>query len=237
MVYSFRGIPAFLLDMSRYTRASSQKGMRIDISSIYPVLSDRYASAGIAGGHYFFQDLWAAKKIFASRPSRHVDIGSSVEGFIAHLLVFMAQVEVVDVRPLVSNVAGLKFIKDDATLLANFGDNSLESISTLHAAEHFGLGRYGDPVDPDAHVKFMNSLVRVLKPGGRLYFSVPTGRERLEFNAHRILSPNTVVAGLAGLELISFSLVNDNGLFYENASMEEAAQQTFGCGLYEFRKK
>ncbi len=236
ILLSIRGLPLFISDFVRYKFATSNDALPIKFSNLFVVLADRYKSAGQARGHYFFQDLWAAKKIYSRRPARHVDIGSSVEGFVSHLLVFMDRVEVVDIRALESKVAALAFVQDDATHLNKFSDNSLESISSLHAAEHFGLGRYGDPVDPEAHLKFMSALARVLKPGGRLYFSVPTGVERLEFNAHRILSPFTVMNSFKTLDLVSFSLIKDDGYLYEETSMSEAAQQDFGCGLYEFTK-
>ena len=111
-----------------------------------------------------------------------------------------------------------------------------ESISSLHAGEHFGLGRYGDPVDPIAHLKFIQSLTRVLAPGGRLYFSVPSGVEQLLFNAHRVFAPETVVNAFSGLELLSFSCVKDDGAFYENCSPSEISKEMYGCGFYEYTK-
>ena len=233
---SVRGVPAFARDYRRYRRAAGRSSLPIRLGDLMPVLPDRYDVAGTAVGHYFFQDLWAARKIHARLPARHVDVGSSVSGFVSHLLVFLTRVEVIDIRPLVSRVENLVFVQDDATRLSALGDDSVESLSSLHAAEHFGLGRYGDPVDPDAHVKFMGALVRVLAPRGRLYLSVPVGQERLVFNAHRILSPWTVLRACAGLELVSFALVSDDGYLYEGATLEEAARQTYGCGLYEFTK-
>ena len=65
---------------------------------------------------------------------------------------------------------------------------STDSLSCLHALEHFGLGRYGDPVDYDGYLKGFDNLYRILKPGGRLYFSVPMGPQRIEFDAHRVFS-------------------------------------------------
>jgi hypothetical protein len=32
-------------------------------------------------------------------------------------------------------------------------DGYCDSLSCLHALEHFGLGRYGDPIDPRGHEK------------------------------------------------------------------------------------
>ena len=156
-----------------------------------------------------------------------------MDGFVAHCLVFR-EVEVVDIRKLTSDVKGLKFTQDDATKMDCFADDSLESISSLHAGEHFGLGRYGDPVDPESHIKFMRSLKRVLRPAGRLYYSVPCGIEKLYFNAHRVISPKTVLAGFAGLRLVSFSCVKDDGKLYEDCPCEEVAREHYGCGLFEF---
>ena len=114
-------------------------------------------------------------------------------------------VTIVDIRELRSAVSGLDFVHADPTSLRQFDDGSIESLWSLHAVEHFGLGRYGDPVDPQAPFKVMEAFARVLAPGGSLYFSVPVGRERLVFNAHRIFAPSTIISALDGLKLLSFS--------------------------------
>jgi len=199
-----------------------------------PVLGDRYQSAGTLG-HYFHQDLWAARRIHSRGPRIHVDIGSRIDGFVAHLLVFMP-VTVIDVRPLASVVAGLAFVQEDATALSSFQDDSIDSLSSLHAVEHFGLGRYGDPVDPGASLKIVSALARVLKPGGRLYFSVPVGRERLEFNAHRVFAPRTIADAFARLRLVSFAGIDDQGALRDPCKLDDLARSDYACGLYEFTK-
>jgi len=110
------------------------------------------------------------------------------------------------------------------------------SLSSLHAAEHFGLGRYSDPVNPLACFDFMHALQRVLAPGGRLYFSVPVGRQRVEFNAHRIFAPQTIIDSFPKLHLISFSFVGDDGCLYLDAELAAAESCDYGCGLFEFTK-
>jgi hypothetical protein len=50
----------------------------------------------------------------------------------------------------------------------------------------------------------MAAFGRVLAPGGRLYFSVPIGRVRVVFNAHRVFSPRTVLASFPSLRVVSF---------------------------------
>lgn len=201
----------------------------------FPIFHDYDETAGAASGHYFHMDLWAARKIFQANPARHLDVGSRIDGFIAHLLAFRS-VDVIDIRPIESNVDGLNFVQGDATDLHGIPDNSVESLSCLHAAEHFGLGRYGDPIDPAAYRNLLDSLSRVLAPGGRLYFAVPIGRERVEFNAHRIFDPNRIVRELPGLTLVEFSAVNDSGDFVRIAQPEDFASAHSACGLYEFSK-
>jgi SAM-dependent methyltransferase len=207
----------------------------ISARNLHPILSDFEANAGQARGHYFFQDLWAGQKVFQRRPTQHLDIGSRIDGFVAHLLTFMS-VTVLDVRPLDSNVAGLTFVQGDATNLRGFGDGSVDSLSSLHAIEHFGLGRYGDPIDPEGWQKAMLSLQRVLRVGGRLYLSVPVGRERLCFNAHRVFSPRRIVDTLTDLKLVSFSGVDDDGAFLQSPTFEDLGGCVYGCGFFEFTK-
>lgn len=234
-LHSISNLSIFLKDAYVYQKLCTNSQFSIQSRYVYPLLTDFKEQAGNAGGHYFFQDLWAARKIFAAKPARHIDIGSRIDGFIAHLLTFMP-VEVIDIRPLRSDVTGLDFIQDDATSLLRYENNSLESISSLHAVEHFGLGRYGDPIDPDGCFKVMNALQRVLKPGGRLYFSVPIGIERVEFNAHRVFAPQTILNTFHDLELLSFVAVDDAGQFHATTNPEDFAQARFACGLFEFTK-
>ena len=141
----------------------------------------------------------------------------------------------VDYRPLRAEVPGLMPVGADITCLP-FADNSLESVSSLHVIEHVGLGRYGDPLDPRGSRKAALELARILRPGGHLYLSVPVGRERVCFNAHRIFSPRTVVATLAPLGLVGFSLVNDDGRFTQDAPLDAASSLEYGCGMFEFVK-
>lgn len=56
------------------------------------------------------------------------------------------------------------------------------SISTY---EHDGLGRYGDPIDPNGDLKAMKWLKSIVKKDGLLFLAVPTGKDKLVWNAHR----------------------------------------------------
>lgn len=236
LVRSLRSIPIYLRDVRAYRKMNHLASFNFHMTDAFPILTDMKSGAGITGGHYFHQDLWAARKIFKEHPEKHFDVGSRMDGFIAHLLVFMP-VTAIDIRPLTSDVAGLTFFQDDASELSLLGDNSIRSLSTLHTAEHFGLGRYTDPIDPEACFKFMSSLQRVLAPGGKLYFSVPVGRERVEFNAHRVFNPATILRSFSMLDLLSFSFVGDDGLLYQDQDPLRLPQSEMACGLFEFIKR
>ena len=109
----------------------------------------------------------------------------------------------------------------------------------MHVVEHVGLGRYGDPIDPDGDLKAVAELKRVLAPGGSLLFVVPTGRPRLQFNAHRIYAYRQVMDAFRGLDLVELALVPDkarDGGLARGASEALADAQSYGCGCWWFRK-
>ena len=213
----WRHVPRFVSDARAYRNASApDTAFPFMWSETQPMLADFSAQAGSAAGHYFHQDLWAARRVYAARPRFHLDVGSRVDGFVAHLLTFMP-VTVVDIRPLESDVPGLTFVRGDICRLTGFASDSIESLSCLHAVEHIGLGRYGDPIEPDGWIAALRECSRLLAPGGRFYLGTPIGRERLNFNSGRVFSPLTIVGAVPSLELVSFSAVNDDGRLVEPA--------------------
>ena len=56
-----------------------------------------------------FQDLWAAKLIFKSKVKRHFDIGSRIDGFVAHLLAMEIEVTLIDIREFPGKVDGVAY--------------------------------------------------------------------------------------------------------------------------------
>ena len=106
-------------------------------------------------------------------------------------------------------------IVDDATSLHQVPDESIESMSALCSLEHFGLGRYGDPIDPEACFKCFANIQKKLKKGGRLYISLPIGKERVEFNAHRVFYASTVLACFNTLHLEEFSCTSQGKIEYD----------------------
>ena len=207
----------------------------------YPVLFERFTESGNMKGHYFHQDLYVAKRIFNASPKKHLDVGSRIDGFVAHLAVFRS-IEVLDIRPLTSSVKNISFQKIDLMTLPENMIDYCDSISSLHAIEHFGLGRYGDPIDYFGHIKALENLTKMLQSGGDLYFSVPIGKQRIEFNAHRVFSVQYLLDLFNGrYTLKRFSYVDDEGDFYEDVVLTSAAVAdnfgcSWGCGIFELQK-
>jgi hypothetical protein len=210
---------------------------------LLPTLSDKYSPSGVASGHYFHQDLWVARKVKLQNPIRHVDIGSRIDGFVAHLLCFM-NVEVIDIRSLVSKISGLTFFQADMMAEKSLNIEPSKSVSSLHALEHFGLGRYGDPITPDGWRIGIKRMAEIVAPDGRLYLSVPIGEPAVEFNAQRIFHPQYIIleAEVNGLTLIDFAFVDDNGDLHElktpihHEDISSMSKMQYGCGIFVFYK-
>ena len=152
-------------------------------------------------------------------------------------------IEVFDVRPLSVSIPNIRFIQAD--LMAPVSDNLLDycdSLSCLHALEHFGLGRYGDPVIYDGYVLGLTNFHRILKKGGKIYISVPIGPQRIEFNAHRVFSVGYLLECFEGKYHIDhFSFVDDHGDLHENSPITQSDVKhdygcIYGCGIFEMTK-
>ena len=103
-------------------------------------------------------------------PQKHFDIGSRIDGFIGNLATFHDDIVLIDVRPLDRYIPSVSFIQTDATNLEQIEDGSIESISALCSLERFGLGRYGDPINPEACFQAFESIKRVTKRMGMSIF-------------------------------------------------------------------
>jgi hypothetical protein len=212
-----------------------------DLRFSYPCFGGKKISSGTASGAYFHQDLLVARRIFERKPMRHVDVGSRIDGFVAHVAVYR-EIEVLDIRPQDTRLQNVVFKQCDLMALPQSFSNYCDSLSCLHALEHFGLGRYGDELDIRGHLRGFESLVQMVQPDGILYLSLPIGKERIEFNAHRVFDVKTVL-GWAGarLELMQFSYVDDAGDLHENielhsAEVDRSIDLDLGCGIFEFRR-
>jgi len=225
-----RFLPRYVRHWREYAAKAGSAAPRFADS--YPCLGD-WTSTTPFDAHYFYQGAWLARRVAARRPAQHVDVGSSAQTI--GVLSAMTEVLHIDYRPLDASLPGLRCMSGDILALP-LGDASVASLSCLHVIEHIGLGRYGDPIDPAGSSKAAAELARVLAPGGRLYLSVPVGRERICFNAHRVFAPETILRLFSPLRLEAFALVDDRGRFQEGARPDHAQGLDYGCGMFEFSR-
>jgi len=199
----------------------------------YPCLFDATSTSGI-DAHYFYQAVWAMDRIARSQANYHVDIGSDVR-FISMLTTHLP-VTFIDIRPLQAKLPALNAMAGNILVLP-FEDSSVKSLSCMHVVEHIGLGRYGDALNPMGTYQACVELARVLARGGNLFFSTPVGRPRICFNAHRIHSPQQILAYFQELELVEFSGINDQGEYCQRVDPDTFANERYACGLFRFTKK
>jgi SAM-dependent methyltransferase len=225
-IYRYFGFIRRFMDYKKLDKAS--------VIDLYPCLNDATSVSQTGKGHYFYQDIWALSKVAKSNVSKHIDIGSRIDGFAGQCSA-ICEVEFLDFRPVDLGLDNFS-MKQGSILELPYEDSSISSLSCLHVIEHIGLGRYGDPMNPLGSIKAAKELVRVLSNGGNLYIGVPIGRERVAFNAHRIFNPKTIKDFFSGLELVEFCAVNDEGYFVKNASFADFGSADYSCGLFHFKK-
>lgn len=230
-------LPGFYSDYRAFVRAQKGTALRFPLRKrdFFLTLFDKTATTPF-DPHYVYHPAWAARVLAETKPLRHVDI-SSILTFSTMVSAFIPT-EFYDYRPAKLNLDNLASNQGDLLALP-FEDASIESLSCMHTIEHVGLGRYGDPIDPDGDLKAIDEMKRVLAKNGNLLFVVPVGDPRIEFNAHRIYGYEQVMNAFEGLTLREFALIPDDFKTYgliRDADPSMVGQQRYGCGCFWFTK-
>jgi hypothetical protein len=226
----------FILQFKEFSKMCKDSfRFSLNWSDRYPCLGDATKETSF-DSHYIYHPAWAARIVKKINPKKHIDIASSL-AFCSITSAFIP-VDFYDYRPGRLNLTNLNSFHCDLTNLS-FKDNSINSLSWMHTIEHIGLGRYGDPIDPDGDIKAINELKRVTSKGGHLLIVVPIGKPKICFNAHRIYSFDQIISYFNEFELKEFALVTDdpNHKFIINPSKKITNSQNYGCGCFHFRKK
>ncbi len=233
---SVLSVPRYVRDFLRF-RAGYDGPIEL-----LPCLHDWNEEGGTTKSEYFWQDLLVAKSIFDAKPEKHVDVGSLVGGFVAHVASFR-DIEVFDVRPISTQIPGVIFKQADLMQPVAGMTDYCDSLSCLHALEHFGLGRYGDPIDPKGFERGFANMAALLKRNGVFYLSVPIGIDRVEFNAHRVFDPRAIVklATQHSLRLSALTVIHAGGrietIALDEAQLSRLADQRYALGIFEFQKR
>ncbi|OAV63709.1 hypothetical protein Barb6_03600 [Bacteroidales bacterium Barb6] len=230
------------IDLNLLNKQALKSSVSFPVTKLYPCCEDRKDNAGSLCFHYFHQDLYIAQRIYQNQPIKHIDIGSRIDGFVAHVASYR-EIEIYDIRPLNEKIPNVKFKQADLMNLSHDEFECTNSISYLQALEHFGLGRYGDDICFDEYMHGFLNIHKMLKKGGKFYFSVPMGEQRIEFHAHRVFSLSYLLDMITPYYIIDiFSYVDDDNVFHENIKISENSlinnyECIMGCAIFELSKK
>lgn len=220
-------------DLLKYRKLWQQAGVAGKFK-YFPQFFDKDPASHTFDKHYVYMDRWAFKHLLAVRPKEHVDVGSSIR-FLS-MASCAVKLKFVDIRPVKLDFDNFECV-EGSILNLPFRDNSVNSLSCLHVAEHIGLGRYGDPLDAHGTEKACLELKRVLASGGKLYFALPIGKTATYFNAHRVHSPTAIISEyFSGLKLLGFAAIGDDGHFAVSANPQDYERANYACGCFEFTK-
>lgn len=223
----------FVRDFLEFRRAAKKSHPRLTVfwKDRYPCLDDNTRTTGF-DRHYVYHTAWAARVLAETRPCRHVDISSSL--YFASIASAFVPIDFYDYRPAQLMLSTLRCESADLMRLP-FADKSIASLSCMHVIEHIGLGRYGDPIDPDGDLKAMRELQRVIATGGSLLVVTPVGKPRIQFNAHRVYSYDQVREAFPELALKQFALIPEHphrGELIIDADPALVAEEKYGCGCF-----
>jgi hypothetical protein len=233
--YSLHNLPQYLSDLRHFREGyDGQLVLR-------PCLYDRFAKGGVTKSEYFWQYLLVDRWVFEANPKKHVDVGSRVDGFVAHVASYR-EIEVLDIRPITTQLPGVKFLQSDLMNPIPEMEGYCDSLSCLHALEHFGLGRYGDSIDPKGFERGIVNMAKLLRASGRFYLSVPIGVHRVEFNANRVFDPRLIlsIARQNRLNCETLTVVRDGAVQTVfpagDSALNRLANDDYSLGIFTFSK-
>ena len=133
---------------------------------------------------YGMTDIWMyeALKKYSIQGKSVCIVGSTCPWYEAMSIVYGASsctvFEYADRKNFVDNI---KYIKPE-----EIGDEKYDICISISSIEHDGLGRYGDPLDPNGDIRAMQEAKQYVKEGGLMFLSVPVGSDTVFFNVHRV---------------------------------------------------
>lgn len=239
---SVRGFAVYIKNYLNFRQQLKKSGLPLKMGIPYPNMADRFEQSGESRGHYFNQDLLVAQRIYKANPILHLDIGSRIDGFVAHVAAFR-EIKVMDIRPLITKIDNIDFVQCD--IMRPVEDNMkgiCDSLSCLHAIEHFGLGRYNDPIDSNGHLRAISNFESLLKENGTLYLSTPVGDGVVEFDAHRIFNAQNIISEIEKFfKIVNISYIDDSGELHKNilkstSDLSNSFGCKYGCIIVEAKK-
>jgi hypothetical protein len=121
-----------------------------------------------------------------------------------------AKVYVVDYNKPICDHNRIEVLSHDEAKNKNIKVDAAFSYSSF---EHDGLGRYGDPINPDGDIIAMQEARERLKEDGILFFGVPLGKDNIYWNTHRIYGTIRLPLLLKGFHCIDVFNIYKNSIY------------------------
>ncbi len=150
-------------------------------------------------------------------------MGSQQPWYESVCLAYGGHPTVIDYHKIESQHLSIKTITIDEYEQNRITFDTAISISSF---EHDGLGRYGDPLSPNADLLTMQKMKDVVKVDGILYLSIPVGRDKLVWNAHRIYGKHRLPKLLQGWKILDAFGYSKN-IYDEDTGLEAKYQPIF----------
>ena len=107
-----------------------------------------------------------------------------------------------------------------------------DAIWSISSLEHDGLGRYGDPISPNADLAAMAKLKDFLAPSGLMYLAVPAGEDAIYWNTGRVYGPKRLSMLIEGWDCLGTFGLPIEAAIAPNMAHREHAMAT---ALQQFR--
>lgn len=153
-------------------------------------------------GSYGPTNLWLYEAL-AKFPlsGREVAVmGSEFPWYEAMILEYGGNPTTIEYRKITTDQPGLRTFTPDEFAKSPRQFDVAFSISSF---EHDGLGRYGDPINPDGDLAAMRRMKDIVKPGGLLFLALPVGKDILVWNAHRVYGQHRLPLLLEGWKVVA----------------------------------
>jgi hypothetical protein len=169
---------------------------------------NNYSGYGETDGYLYSGLDWVENNAFTLKGKKIAVLGSQIPWYESICLAYDMEPITIDYTKIETDDERLSVLTVD-----DYKSNPVrcDLALSISSFEHSGLGRYGDPIDPDGDLKSMQDVKNnILKDGGLLVLAVPVGRDWIDFNAHRIYGPHRLKKLLEGYEILYTSFKEED---------------------------
>ena len=153
-------------------------------------------------GSYGPTNLWLYEAL-ARFPIRNQEVavmGSEYPWYESMVIEYGARPFTIEYRKITSDHPAIKAVQPHEF---EADPRQFDVAFSISSFEHDGLGRYGDPINPDGDFEAMQNMKRIVKPGGLMFLALPVGKDVLAWNAHRVYGRHRLPLLLRGWEVVA----------------------------------